>query len=55
LSASQEGPSPKASSLALVVLAGLAVISPWPFGSVTPLAVHLVTLVALTTCAVVLA
>jgi len=38
-----------------VVLVGLAVLSPWPFGSVTPLAVHLVTLVALTTCAVVLA
>ncbi|PYQ18425.1 MAG: hypothetical protein DMF79_15030 [Acidobacteria bacterium] len=38
-----------------MVLVGLAVLSPWPFGSVTPLAVHLVTLVALTTCAVVLA
>jgi O-antigen ligase len=38
-----------------VVLVGLAVLSPWPFGSVTPLAVHLVTLVVLTTCAVVLA
>jgi len=52
---SAEAPPPKASSLALVVLVGLTVLSPWPFGSVTPLAVHLVTLVALTTSAVALA
>jgi O-antigen ligase len=54
LSTSEESPSPKASSLALVVLVGLAALSPWPFGSVTPLAVHLVTLIALATSAVVL-
>ena len=45
----------KASSFALAVLVGLAVFSPWAFGSVTPLAVHLVTLVALTTSAISLA
>ncbi len=38
-----------------MVLVGLAALSPWPFGSVTPLAVHLLTVVALTTSAVVLA
>lgn len=38
-----------------MVLVGLAVLSPWPFGSVTPLAVHLITLAALTTSAIALA
>ena len=41
--------------LALVVLAGLAVLSPWPVGSVSPLAVRLITLVALATSAFALA
>src|SRR5206468_10722600 len=40
---------------ALALPAALAVASPWPFRSVPPLAVHLVTLVAPTPCAVVLA
>jgi O-antigen ligase len=55
LSTSEESPSSKASSLALVVLVGLTVLTPWPFGSVTPLAVHLVTLVALATSTVAIA
>src|SRR5207247_2823667 len=55
LTTSEESPSPKSSSLALFVLVGLAVLSPWPFGSVHPLAVHFVTLVPLTTSALALA
>lgn len=38
-----------------MVLVALAVLSPWPFGSVTPFAVHCITLAALVTCAVALA
>jgi O-antigen ligase len=52
VSSSGESPSPKGSSFALVVLVGLAILTPWPFGSVTPWAVHLLTLVALATCAI---
>jgi O-antigen ligase len=55
LNAADDSPASKASSLALAVLVGLVVLSPWPFGSVTPLAVHVITLVALTTSAVALA
>jgi len=55
LNATDDSPASKASLLALAVLVGLTVLSPWPFGSVTPLAVHLITLVALTTSAVALA
>jgi O-antigen ligase len=52
---SDESFSSKASLLALVVLTGLAVLSPWPVGSVSPLAVRLITLVALATSAFALA
>jgi hypothetical protein len=50
-----EEPPSAAATLALVVLVALVVISPWPFGSVTPPAVRLITLVALTTSALALA
>ena len=52
MSSPGESLSPKASLLALVVLVGLAVLTPWPFGSVMPSAVHVVTLISLVTCAV---
>ena len=55
MSQPDELPAPNVSSLALVVLVGLTVLSPWPFGSVAPLAVHLVMTVALATTAVALA
>jgi O-antigen ligase len=55
MSSPGESASPKASLLALVVLVGLAVLTPWPFGSVMPGAVHLVTVIALVTCAISLA
>ena len=51
MSASGEPVSPGPSSLALVALVGLAVLSPWPFGSVSPVAVHWITLVGLATSA----
>jgi O-antigen ligase len=55
VNATDEARPPRASSLALAVLVALAIVSPWPFGSVLPAAAHLVTVVALFTCAVVLA
>jgi O-antigen ligase len=43
------------SKLALVVLVALAVVSPWPFGSVDPWATRTIALVALTTALVAMA
>ena len=43
------------SKLALVVLVALAVVSPWPFGSVDPWATRAIALVALTTAIVAMA
>jgi O-antigen ligase len=53
---SEPPPSPasRPSSLALAVLVALAVATPWAFGSVRPVAIHVITLTALLACAVVL-
>jgi O-antigen ligase len=47
----RDSPRDRPSSLALAVLVGLTIASPWAFGSVGPLAVHVVTALAITTSA----
>ena len=55
MSGSGDSRSPTSSFPALMALVALTVVSPWPFGSVTPLAVQVIAALALTTTALALA